>query len=107
MAAEESLRKMVETIKKDKGYKILTSKEYEDLLARASTSGGGIILPVPQNLLVNRVVLNLKYPLNQLSQNLILLVLVLQSNQQNMSAYAPTLMCQSYLYLVVLKNHRK
>ena len=38
MAAEESLHKMVETIKKDTGYQILTSKEYEDLLARASTS---------------------------------------------------------------------
>ena len=41
MAAEDSLSKMVETIKKDKGYKILTTKEYEDLLARASASGGG------------------------------------------------------------------
>ena len=41
MAAEDSLRKMVKTIKKDKGYKILTTKEYEDLLACASTSGVG------------------------------------------------------------------
>ena len=41
MAAEDSLRKMVKTIKKDKGYKILTTKEYEDLLACASTSGEG------------------------------------------------------------------
>ena len=38
---------------------------------------GEIILPVPQNHLGNRVVLNLKYPLNQLNQNLILLFLVL------------------------------
>ena len=40
MATEDSLSKMVETIKKGKGSKILTTKEYEDLLARASASGG-------------------------------------------------------------------
>ena len=78
MAAEDSLRKIVKTIKKDKGYKILTTKEYEDLLVCASTSGGGRdnTTSTPK-LLVNRVVLNLKYPLNQLNQNLILLFLVL------------------------------
>ena len=41
MAAEDNLSEMVETIKKDKGYKILTTKEYEDLLASASASGRG------------------------------------------------------------------
>lgn len=40
MAAGEDITKMVETINKDKGYKVLTAKEYEDLLARASSTSG-------------------------------------------------------------------
>ena len=97
MAAEDSLRKMVKTIKKDKGYKILTTKEYEDLLACASTSGGGDNTtsipkpsgeqgrakgpPQPTQPKLN-FTLSGASPIPRFN-------FLNQSNQQNMNAYAP------------------
>ena len=100
MAAEDSLSKMVETIKKDKGYKILTTKEYEDLLARASASRGGDnttstpkpsgeqggakpkVPPQPTQPKLNFTLPGAS-PIPRLN-------FLNQSNQQNMSAYVPS-----------------